>query len=290
MDIPHPLIDVLSAESFASEHVPGAINICVYETAFLDKVRAAFPDFTTPLTIYGWDDSTREARVAAEKLGANGYKSVTSLSGGLAGWKARGGEIEQGKSPSEKTLSGRYEIDPAASFVRWTGRSLVSFHTGTLALESGHVIVENECLRSGEFVIDMTTIRCSDITDSSMNSRLAAHLRSDDFFAVDRFPKAKFNISCADIIKGATVGESNYQICGDFILRGVTQTIAFPAVFARESKGGFTAQAIFDIDRTQWGSIYGSGKFFARLGQHVVNDDINLHLKFSTKPNGENTL
>jgi hypothetical protein len=37
-----------------------------------------------------------------------------------------------------------------------------------------------------------------------------------------------------------------------------------------------------DFDRTQWGSIYGSGKFFSRLGQHVVNDVIHLHLKIVT--------
>ena len=59
--IPHPLIDILSAESFASEHVPGAVNICVYETAFTNKVRATFADPATPLTVYGWDDSTKEA-------------------------------------------------------------------------------------------------------------------------------------------------------------------------------------------------------------------------------------
>ena len=41
---------------------------------------------------------------------------------------------------------------------------------------------------------------------------------------------------------------------------------------------------MIDLDRTQWGSIYGSGKFFARLGQHVVNDLIHLHLKVTTIP------
>jgi polyisoprenoid-binding protein YceI len=281
-NIPGPLIDVLSAESFASEHLPGAINLCVYETAFLDKVRAAFPDFTTRLTVYGLDDSTREARVAVEKLAAKGYQSVTAHPGGLAGWKARGGAVVQADSPVEKTLSGRYELDPAASFARWTGRNLFNFHTGAVSLGSGHLIVENERLRGGSFVVDMTTLRCADLTDSCLNALLITHLRSDDFFSVDRFPRAEFIISCADIINGATAGEPNYRIRGDFILRGVTQPIEFHAVIARGAKGGFTAQAIFDLDRTRWGSIYGSGKFFARLGQHVVNNSVNLHLKVTT--------
>jgi polyisoprenoid-binding protein YceI len=280
--IPHPVVDVLSAESFASEHVPGAINLCVYETAFLDKVRAAFPDKATPLTVCGWDDSTREAGVAVEKLSAIGYENVTVLPGGLAGWKTRGGRVDQGNNRSEKAVSGRYELDPAASFVRWTGRNLFNFHTGTLALGSGHVIVENECLRSASFTVDMTSIRCSDITDSALNAMLIAHLSSDDFFAVDRFRTAEFIISSADVLGDATAGEPNYRVRGGFTLRGVTRQIEFPAVIARGNEGNFTAQAIFEIDRTLWGSIYGSGKFFARLGQHVVNDAINLHLKVAT--------
>ena len=58
---PSPLIDVLSAESFVAEHLPGSVNICVYETAFIDKMRAAFPDPDTALTVYGLNDSTLEA-------------------------------------------------------------------------------------------------------------------------------------------------------------------------------------------------------------------------------------
>jgi hypothetical protein len=30
-ELPSPLIDILSAESFAAEHLPGSVNICVYE-------------------------------------------------------------------------------------------------------------------------------------------------------------------------------------------------------------------------------------------------------------------
>jgi len=280
--VPRPVVDVLSAESFASEHVHGAINLCVYETAFLDKFRAAFPDLATSLTICGWDDSTREATVAVEKLSASGYNNVAILPGGLAGWKARGGHVEQGNNLSDKAASGRYELNPAASFVRWTGRNLFNFHTGTLSLGSGHVVVENERPRSASFTVDMSTLRCSDITDPSLNAILIAHLRSDDFFAVDRFRSAEFTMRSADILVRATDGAPNYLLRGDFTLRGVTRPIEFPAVIAPRSEGGFTAQAIFEIDRTQWGSIYGSGKFFARLGQHVVNDAINVHLKVAT--------
>ena len=108
-ELPSPLIDVLSAESFAAEHLPGSVNICVYETAFIDKIRAAFPDPNTTLTVYGLNDSTQEARVALTKLGAAGYSRVTAFAGGLEGWKASGGKIEQSAAP--ELPSGQFEVD-----------------------------------------------------------------------------------------------------------------------------------------------------------------------------------
>ena len=40
-----PLIDVLSADSYEAEHIPGAVNLCVYETAFIDKVKREMAAF-----------------------------------------------------------------------------------------------------------------------------------------------------------------------------------------------------------------------------------------------------
>jgi 3-mercaptopyruvate sulfurtransferase SseA len=49
--------------------------------------------------VYGLNDSTLEASVALIKLGAAGYAQVTALPGGLEGWKAGGGKIEQSAAP-----------------------------------------------------------------------------------------------------------------------------------------------------------------------------------------------
>ena len=35
----------------------------------------------------------------------------------------------------------------------------------------------------------------------------------------------------------------------------------------------------FELDRTAYGSHYGSGKLFRFLGKHLVNDLIHLHVK-----------
>ena len=171
-ELPSPLIDLLSAESFAAEHLPGSVNICVYEIAFIDKIRAAFPDPNTALTVYGLNESTLEAGVALTKLGAAGYAQVTTLPGGLEGWKAGGGKIEQSAAP--ELPSGNFEVDQQASLVEWTGRNLFNRHAGTVQLGPGQVLIKDGRLAGGHLTVDMTSLRCTDIPDPAMN----AHLRS----------------------------------------------------------------------------------------------------------------
>jgi rhodanese-related sulfurtransferase len=136
-EIPSPLIDILSSESFTAEHLPGAVNICVYETAFTDKIRAAFPDTTILLTIYGLNDSTLEATVAVKKLEAAGYRRVQVLPGGLEGWKAHGNAIEKGADTVSESVTARYEIDQAPCF-------LFGHHSSTVLS-----LVQGDCPRAG---------------------------------------------------------------------------------------------------------------------------------------------
>ena len=280
-ELPSPLIDVLSAESFAAEHLPGSVNICVYETAFIDKIRAAFPDPNTALTVYGLSDSTLEARLALTKLGAAGYGRVIALPGGLEGWKASGGKIEQSAAP--ELPSGQFEVEQSASLVEWTGRNLFNRHAGTVQLGPGQILIKGGRLVGGHLTVDMTSLRCSDIGDPAMNAHLIAHLESDDFFSVDKYPRAELEIREVDFRSDVRLDEANYQIKGDFTLRGVTNPIEFAAVVARKGDGSFTAQALLDLDRTVWGASYGSAKYFARLGQHLVNDEFHLQFKVVTK-------
>lgn len=44
-------------------------------------------------------------------------------------------------------------------------------------------------------------------------------------------------------------------------------------------EGKPAAQATFSLDRTHWGAIYGSARFFQRRGMHLVNDLIDLQLR-----------
>ena len=54
---------------------------------------------------------------------------------------------------------------------------------------------------NGSFVVDMTTITCLDLTEKEWNDKLVNHLKSDDFFGVEKYPTAKLEITGSDKIK-----------------------------------------------------------------------------------------
>lgn len=279
---PGPLIDVLSEDSYKVEHLPGAVNLCVYETAFLEKVRENYPDPETPLTVYGCSDDTQEAELAVAKLKDAGYRNVERLLGGLKAWKASGGKMEGSEGEAAAAETGLV-VDTEASFIHWTGRNLFNFHTGSLKLGEGWLDLNGGRPVAGEFTVEMDSLACSDLTDSVMNRMLVDHLRSADFFLAEEYPMAIFRLVGAEEIAGATPGIPNWRMKGELELRGVVRALDFDASVARDGEGRFVAQAMMDLDRTVWGSEYGSGKFFARLGQHVVNDVVHLHVKVVMK-------
>lgn len=276
---PPLLLHVLPEEHFAARRLDGAVNACTYETAFLDKVRELAPDPHTPIVVYGEGAPSLDSADAAAKLVAAGYTNVADFRGGLREWAASGLPVATyAPLPAAPVLDGSFEIEPA-SVIRWTGQNLFNHHEGTVKLAAGSLLLEHGNLAKGEFTIDLNSIACSDLSDHTLNAMLVGHLKTSDFFQVAEHPTASFVVTAATPIPGATDGMPNYEMTGNLTLRGVTRELSFPAVIAAADESHVTAQAHIQLDRTLFGSRYGSGKFFAFLGKHVVNDLIQLHLK-----------
>jgi len=278
------LIHVLPEEHFERERLPGAVNASVYEMAFVAKVRERVPELGAPIIVYGAGGESLDSTVAAAKLSRAGYTDVHDFHGGLAAWLAAEQPVDGSHAPAAATEPhGDYVVDTAASVVRWTGRNLFNHHHGTVKLAGGRLELDRGVLRSARFRLDMNTIACEDLVDPEYNALLIRHLRDDDFFAVDRFPTAEFVCKSAEPLPESTEGTPNYRLHGALTVRGITQPLDFPAVIAAADPDHLTGQAQFEIDRTRFGSQYGSGRFFAALGKHVVNDHIHLHVKLQAQ-------
>ncbi len=274
------LVHVLPEEIFAASRIAGSVNACVYETAFLGIMETLAPDKARSVIVYGAGGESLDAVTAREKLLAAGYSDVGVFDGGLAEWRVSDYPMAGGNDlPDVPELDGHFAVDTAQSLIRWTGRNLYNFHTGTVRLKSGAIDLKQDELVCARFSIDMHSIACEDLIDPSWNTMLVRHLHDADFFEVAAHPTAEFVASNVRKIDGCTEGTSNYQLSGNFTLRGITRPLEFPILVAAAADGSLTGQCQFELDRTRFGSRYGSGRFYRFLGKHVVNDLIHLHVK-----------
>lgn len=127
----------------------------------------------------------------------------------------------------------------------------------------------------------MATIRNQDLAGDPCRPALIDHLMPGDFFFVQRFPKAHFQVRKVIPLTDATPTEPNYQIEGELEIRGIRRPLAFEATVNPAGEDQVAAEAQFDIDRTRWGVIYGSSRFFAHLGMHRVFDRISFDIRIA---------
>ena len=125
-------------------------------------------------------------------------------------------------SSFKKEESQTYNVNIEKSTLRWTGYYLFSFgeHYGTISLSGGEIKIANQEIVSGFFDIDMKSIRNLDVPDGG-NKDLENHLMSDDFFSVDKFPTAHFEITKMETIKDPQQGGPNYDITGELTIKDV---------------------------------------------------------------------
>ncbi len=151
-----------------------------------------------------------------------------------------------------------YPIDVTATKIGWIGTKANGQHNGTFGVTDGTFTVNEGNLTGGNFTIDVSSLAVSDL-EGEDKGKLEGHLKSGDFFMVDSFPTAKFEITsvvpydaatAASVLDGAT-----HTISGNLTLRGETKNVTFPAIVNMEGNS-INAKADFNIDRTQWGLNY----------------------------------
>jgi len=141
------------------------------------------------------------------------------------------------------------------SYLKWRGFKtyVASEHIGTIGVQSGTFAMAGDQLVGGTVTMDMNSITDVDIEDEGKRGDLEGHLKSDAFFYVDSFPTAVFEI--VEVREEAT-DATPYVVVGNLTIRGITNSIEFPAnVVVEEGSVRLEAPA-FSIDRTKWNVKY----------------------------------
>ena len=195
--------------------------------------------------------------------------------GGPSGTEVESSEAQAAQNTEPVTAS--YSVDAQASTVTWEGaKKIGGGHTGTIPVAQGTLETNDGKLVGGKFTLDVTKLQNTDLTEDDGKGKLEGHLKSADFFDVEQYPNATFEITGVEMADDPD-GNYNHTITGNLTLKGTSRSISIPALVSMDGNRVTATTPDFVIDRTEWGMQYGSGAL-GLAEDKIINDEVGLKL------------
>lgn len=160
-----------------------------------------------------------------------------------------------------------WEVDNENTEFKWTGKKVTGQHYGKVPLKTSKISTEKDKITGGEFVIDISNMTVEDLKGKDA-SKFLGHMKSEDFFEVEKWPTAKLVINKLD-------GKMAH---GELTIKDKTEKVSFP--YSKKDK---TYTGTLKFDRTKYGMVYGSGDFFKGLGDKMIYNDVTLDFRVTLK-------
>lgn len=162
-----------------------------------------------------------------------------------------------------------FKIDPSHSRVGFAIRHLVSTVKGEFREVSGTIDVDEANLSQGK--VDVTIQAASIFTN---NDKRDTHLKSADFFEVEKYPTLRF------VSKSISVKDGKGTMAGDLTIKGVTKPVTLDVTVGGFMPGqggsrvaGFSATG--KVDRKDYGITWNRN---LDAGGTLLADDVNLEI------------
>lgn len=169
----------------------------------------------------------------------------------------------------------------SSSLVTFVGSKPTDEHSGTFSLTEGNLLVNNDAISGGKFVININSLSITDIKDDPKSKAdLEGHLKAADFFDAAKWPSAQFEITSIEPYvadSSSKIKDATNLVKGNLTLKDSTKNIAFPAKLL-VTGNKLSASADFNIDRSQWGINY---KGPNNPQDWVISKTVNIKLSIS---------
>lgn len=179
--------------------------------------------------------------------------------------------------PAKETT---YKVDPQQSKLTWVGKKVTGEHNGTVPVTGGTVLVSGQKLKSAQVEANLRALTVADLTDAGYNAKLTTHLKSEDFFNVEKYPTARL-----ELVSVTPKGGDQYDVVGKLTIKAITEEVAFPATVKIDG-GKLTANAKVAVDRTKYDIKFRSKSFFSDLGDKAIHDDFTLDVALVATADG----
>ena len=159
-------------------------------------------------------------------------------------------------------------INTSTSSVEWKGVMVgIYSHNGFVSIKEGNLVYQGNSITGGSITIDMETMTQSDSLYKTEENKLVAHLESPDFFDVDNFPTATFEITSSDL--------GTNKVYGNLTVKGITDSeVVENVIFDVETK---SATGTLKFDRQKYGVTYKGSK-----KDMLVGDEVEMTISLKT--------
>ena len=174
------------------------------------------------------------------------------------------------------TGSADFVVDNRMSEVGWKATELgAGGHNGKIKLRDGVLKVRDNELIGGTVTIDMSTITATDL-EGEWKTKLENHLKNEDFFAIETYPTASFEIASVSPVD--TINGASHLVSGNLQIKDITKSISFPANIRIVNNSVLATSQPFVIDRTEWGVTHRSG-MMGTIKDKIIDDQVRITLK-----------
>ncbi len=182
----------------------------------------------------------------------------------------------------ELSTDGATEFKISSGILYWSGKSAVGgTHNGTLKISGGTLLVKENRLVDGTVQLDMTSLANADIQDAADRADLEKHLKSADFFDVNRYPTAEFDVQ---EVLPSQMPDFNRVVSGDLSMHGKKVEVNVPVKLNIEGKKLTAKSATFIVDRTKWDIKYKS-TVLKTVANELIEDMLTLGFEFEATAN-----
>lgn len=204
--------------------------------------------------------------------GISGFFALTALVACNKDKPVAAGESSEAAAPKD---GNPFVVDTLNSRIEWKGykvfKSESTSHFGTIKFESGDVTVKDGKLGSGKFVADMTSLTSEDLKDRAADlEKLNNHLKSGDFFEVEKFPTASYEITGVTPSAG---GDYNTVLDGNMTVKGISRPVQFKANVSVKDGVVNIATEPKDIAREDFGIT-----FQAPVQNGLIKNEVTLQI------------
>lgn len=165
-----------------------------------------------------------------------------------------------------------YKIDPVHSSIGFKVRHFLAKVSGSFAEVTGTIVVDSEHPENSKVE---ATIQTRSITTA--NEKRDTHLRSPDFFEVEKYPAMTFKSK-----KVNRVDEKTADVVGDLTMHGVTREVTLHVKFLGKATGmGGVPETAWEATTSIKRSDFGLTWSKAVEGVSVVSDEVDIELDIS---------